>query len=343
MRALHSMLPERYQDLLSSLVPVHRYGPRVRMGIYEGLPTSVGPHTTSGRCDYWGPFVNRASRFANAAARGGQILVPAAVGRALVAALTKQDLPLEGGDLVLLAQPDFVPQKLKHRPSVPWGPQGAVHPLHMRTRRYEDSWLAPEVPVGPVVAGTCSACVLCACLLAAAARCPCHMQMTGRLACRGWIAGAAGSWRWLKAACLADRACTLGIQLCHHVCAPVMVTCWHVTCELCCRRAWAQVASGAPAHSLMAPLWRPILLDLSSAPSSTGTLQSMHAVDRTLASLYVGKSVPVYTHRWGMCLIQRVLVQCTGDAPLSSLATPCWPQRLSQTVAPGHSCPVSVS
>ena len=34
-------------------------GPRVRMGIYEGKPIRVVPHTTSGRADYFGPFVNR--------------------------------------------------------------------------------------------------------------------------------------------------------------------------------------------------------------------------------------------------------------------------------------------
>ena len=34
-------------------------GPRVKMGIYEGFPTRVCPHTTSGRADYFGPVVNR--------------------------------------------------------------------------------------------------------------------------------------------------------------------------------------------------------------------------------------------------------------------------------------------
>ena len=34
-------------------------GPRVRMGMCQGTPTSVNPHRTSGRADYWGPFVNR--------------------------------------------------------------------------------------------------------------------------------------------------------------------------------------------------------------------------------------------------------------------------------------------
>ena len=34
-------------------------GPKIRMGMYEGEPTRVIPHTTSGRADYFGPFVNR--------------------------------------------------------------------------------------------------------------------------------------------------------------------------------------------------------------------------------------------------------------------------------------------
>ena len=90
-----------------------RYGPRVRMGVYEGVPTSVRPHTTSGRCDYWGPFVNRAARFSNAAAHGGQIMVSAAVGQAFVLALTKRQLSLEDGEAVHLVPPDFVPHKLQ--------------------------------------------------------------------------------------------------------------------------------------------------------------------------------------------------------------------------------------
>ena len=35
------------------------YGPRVKMGMYEGRPTNIMPHTTSGRADYFGPLVNR--------------------------------------------------------------------------------------------------------------------------------------------------------------------------------------------------------------------------------------------------------------------------------------------
>ena len=34
-------------------------GPRIKMGIYEGIPTRVAPHTTTGSADYFGPLVNR--------------------------------------------------------------------------------------------------------------------------------------------------------------------------------------------------------------------------------------------------------------------------------------------
>lgn len=34
-------------------------GPHVKMGIYRGRPTGVSPHVTTGRADYFGPFVNR--------------------------------------------------------------------------------------------------------------------------------------------------------------------------------------------------------------------------------------------------------------------------------------------
>ena len=95
-----------------------------------GWPADALDHT--GRCDYWGPFVNRAARFANSAARGGQIMVPAAVGHALVAALTKQAISLDGDEPVLLVQPDFVPQRLKLRPSKPWTPQPSGRALRYR-------------------------------------------------------------------------------------------------------------------------------------------------------------------------------------------------------------------
>ena len=36
-------------------------GPRIKMGIYEGVPTRVAPHTTTGSADYFGTLVNRCS------------------------------------------------------------------------------------------------------------------------------------------------------------------------------------------------------------------------------------------------------------------------------------------
>lgn len=33
-------------------------GPRVKMGVYSGMPTRVMPHTTTGRADYFGPMVS---------------------------------------------------------------------------------------------------------------------------------------------------------------------------------------------------------------------------------------------------------------------------------------------
>lgn len=34
-------------------------GPRIKMGIYEGIPTRIAPHTTTGSADYFGTLVNR--------------------------------------------------------------------------------------------------------------------------------------------------------------------------------------------------------------------------------------------------------------------------------------------
>ena len=49
-------------------------GPRVRVGVYEGVPSMVVPHPSLGRADYFGPLVNRAARLCFGAARGGQIV-----------------------------------------------------------------------------------------------------------------------------------------------------------------------------------------------------------------------------------------------------------------------------
>ena len=112
--------------------------------MYEGVPTKVCPHTTTGRADYWGPFINRAARFSNSAAHGGQIMVPAAVACKLVLCLTGQTLGLDGDAPLLVGPPDFVPTKLKLRPTVPsQGPLGTGSPL--RRRRFEDARRSAEV------------------------------------------------------------------------------------------------------------------------------------------------------------------------------------------------------
>ncbi|KAG1663614.1 hypothetical protein FOA52_009713 [Chlamydomonas sp. UWO 241] len=55
-------------------------GPRLKMGVQEGVPRSVAPDYT-GRADYLGDCVNMAARFMDAAAHGGQIAVPEALAR----------------------------------------------------------------------------------------------------------------------------------------------------------------------------------------------------------------------------------------------------------------------
>lgn len=61
---------EEEKDLSGNIV---FRGPRVKMGVYCGVPTRVVPHTTTGRADYFGQVVNRAARYCHAAARGGQV------------------------------------------------------------------------------------------------------------------------------------------------------------------------------------------------------------------------------------------------------------------------------
>ena len=38
-------------------VRVCRAGPRIKMGLYSGVPIKVVPHTTTGRADYFGTLV----------------------------------------------------------------------------------------------------------------------------------------------------------------------------------------------------------------------------------------------------------------------------------------------
>ncbi|GLI61993.1 hypothetical protein VaNZ11_004564, partial [Volvox africanus] len=66
-------------------------GPRVKAGLYAGVPTRVGPHPTTGRADYYGPLVNRAARFCHAAAQGGQVIVA----RSLLEDILREDLGLQ--------------------------------------------------------------------------------------------------------------------------------------------------------------------------------------------------------------------------------------------------------
>lgn len=49
-------------------------GPPVKIGIYQGNPNRVVPHSTTGRADYFGQIVNRAARYCHGAAQGGQVL-----------------------------------------------------------------------------------------------------------------------------------------------------------------------------------------------------------------------------------------------------------------------------
>ena len=113
------------------------------MGIYEGVPTSIYPHSTSGRCDYWGPFVNRAARFGNSAAHGGQIVAPLALAAKLVTFLTGQQLLLNGHEPVLLEQPDFVPQRLQPSAAVDQGAESKL--VSMRSARFKEPRRTAEV------------------------------------------------------------------------------------------------------------------------------------------------------------------------------------------------------
>ncbi|KAF6261402.1 hypothetical protein COO60DRAFT_1502047 [Scenedesmus sp. NREL 46B-D3] len=53
-------------------------GPRFKMGLAEGVPTCILPDHL-GRADYHAGFVNRAARYADAAAHGGQVVTDTAL------------------------------------------------------------------------------------------------------------------------------------------------------------------------------------------------------------------------------------------------------------------------
>ena len=56
-------------------VVLRRSGPRVKIGIYQGCPTKVCPHASSGRADYFGALVNRQGPTFRASSRISQSLL----------------------------------------------------------------------------------------------------------------------------------------------------------------------------------------------------------------------------------------------------------------------------
>lgn len=54
-----TLLVDQTQTLGLLSLQILFQGPHVKMGIYRGRPTGVSPHVTTGRADYFGPFVNR--------------------------------------------------------------------------------------------------------------------------------------------------------------------------------------------------------------------------------------------------------------------------------------------
>lgn len=87
---------EEVLDPISGL-PLFR-GPRLRMGFAVGQPNSVLPDHT-GRANYYGHSVNRAARFMEAAAHGGQIVTDVDTARKLFRAWARGDgeLQQDGG------------------------------------------------------------------------------------------------------------------------------------------------------------------------------------------------------------------------------------------------------
>eukprot|EP01025_Chloroclados_australasicus_P000524 TRINITY_DN10251_c1_g1_i12.p1 TRINITY_DN10251_c1_g1~~TRINITY_DN10251_c1_g1_i12.p1 ORF type:complete len:527 (-),score=50.69 TRINITY_DN10251_c1_g1_i12:1008-2588(-) len=70
-------------------------GPRLKVGLYEGIPTQIMPHTTTGRADYFGPLVNRAARFCHAGAHGGQIVLTRQMMQSVLTDWNIQNVSLE--------------------------------------------------------------------------------------------------------------------------------------------------------------------------------------------------------------------------------------------------------
>ncbi|GIM09453.1 hypothetical protein Vretimale_13299, partial [Volvox reticuliferus] len=67
-------LPAMQEELHPLTGTILFRGPRIKAGVYQGMPTRVSPHSTTGRADYFGPLVNRAARYCHAAAQGGQVI-----------------------------------------------------------------------------------------------------------------------------------------------------------------------------------------------------------------------------------------------------------------------------
>ncbi|KAK9867684.1 hypothetical protein WJX84_002659 [Apatococcus fuscideae] len=68
-------------------------GPGVSIGLYQGLPSRVEPHRTSGRADYFGPFVNRCARLCHAVSQSGQVVTDANTAEAILGMLTGSVAP----------------------------------------------------------------------------------------------------------------------------------------------------------------------------------------------------------------------------------------------------------
>lgn len=109
-------------------LPLFR-GPRLRMGLAEGQPNSVLPDHT-GRANYYGGSVNRAARFTDVAAHGGQVVTDLAllqkVCRVWAAEAGEQaDMPADTAEglvvsasvpaHVTLQQPAAQPEQLKQQ------------------------------------------------------------------------------------------------------------------------------------------------------------------------------------------------------------------------------------
>ena len=84
----------------------------------------------------------RAARFANAAAHGGQIMMPQALACKLVHQLTGQQLSLNTSEPLALATPDFLPHRM-HQSQALTASTSALGPV--RARRFEEQRRTADV------------------------------------------------------------------------------------------------------------------------------------------------------------------------------------------------------